>query len=98
VAAEGIVQAEAARYERLLKTLDAVPVIRAVRDQADDSRRTRSSRRADSSKPADRRKRYWSSASTLTNKLLHAPSAGLRQAGEAGDAELMQAARKLFGL
>lgn len=35
-------------------------------------------------------------AHTLTNKLLHAPSAGLRQAALQGDRELLQAAARLF--
>lgn len=35
-------------------------------------------------------------ASTLTNKLLHAPSANLRAAALRGDADLLQAARRLF--
>jgi glutamyl-tRNA reductase len=35
-------------------------------------------------------------AHTLTNKLLHAPSANLRAAALRGDAELLQAAQKLF--
>jgi glutamyl-tRNA reductase len=35
-------------------------------------------------------------AHTLTNKLLHAPSANLRAAALRGDAELLQAAEKLF--
>ena len=35
-------------------------------------------------------------ASTLTNKLLHAPSAGLRSAAMRGDLELLRAAARLF--
>jgi len=35
-------------------------------------------------------------AHTLTNKLLHAPSANLRSAAERGDAELLRAAERLF--
>ena len=35
-------------------------------------------------------------AHTLTNKLLHAPSANLRAAALRGDTELLQAAEKLF--
>jgi glutamyl-tRNA reductase len=35
-------------------------------------------------------------ATTLTNKLLHAPSANLRAAAMRGDSELLQAARRLF--
>ncbi|MCG6118183.1 MAG: glutamyl-tRNA reductase [Aquimonas sp.] len=37
-------------------------------------------------------------AHTLTNKLLHAPSAGLRAAAQRGDAELFRAAGQLFAL
>jgi glutamyl-tRNA reductase len=35
-------------------------------------------------------------ANTLTNKLLHAPSANLRAAALRGDAELLRAAERLF--
>jgi len=35
-------------------------------------------------------------AHTLTNKLLHAPSANLRAAAQRGDVELLRAAEKLF--
>jgi len=35
-------------------------------------------------------------AHTLTNKLLHAPSANLRAAALRGDSELLQAAERLF--
>lgn len=37
-------------------------------------------------------------AHTLTNKLLHAPSANLRNATLAGDVDLLQAAERLYGL
>ncbi len=37
-------------------------------------------------------------AHTFTNKLLHTPSSQLRQASEAGDTEIAEAARKLFKL
>ena len=37
-------------------------------------------------------------AKQLTNKFLHHPSSRLRQAGEEGNMELIQAARKLFAL
>ena len=35
-------------------------------------------------------------AHTLTNKLMHAPSANLRDAALRGDAELLRAAQRLF--
>ncbi len=37
-------------------------------------------------------------ANTLTNKLLHAPSASLREAALSGDMELLNAAERLYGL
>jgi glutamyl-tRNA reductase len=37
-------------------------------------------------------------ANTLTNRLLHAPSRALRLAAEEGDAALIDAAHKLYGL
>ena len=37
-------------------------------------------------------------AHTLTNKLLHAPSARLRRAGREGEAQLLDAANELFEL
>ena len=36
-------------------------------------------------------------ANTLTNKLLHAPSANLRAAAQRGDDDLLRAAERLFG-
>jgi glutamyl-tRNA reductase len=35
-------------------------------------------------------------ANTLTNKLLHAPSANLRAAAQRGDVDLLRAAEQLF--
>jgi glutamyl-tRNA reductase len=35
-------------------------------------------------------------ATTLTNRLLHAPSAALREAAETGDTALAEAAARLF--
>jgi glutamyl-tRNA reductase len=99
VAAQAIVQAEAARFERVLRMLDAVPIIRAVRDRADAFRGEaieQARRELEAGRSIDEVLEHLASA--LSNKLLHAPSAGLRRAGETGDVELMQAARKLFGI
>jgi glutamyl-tRNA reductase len=99
VEAEAIVATEAERFGRTLKMLDAVPLIRAVREQADEIRRNaveQARRQLEAGRPPAEVLEFL--ASTLTNKLLHAPSAGLRRAGEEGDVELMQAARALFGL
>jgi glutamyl-tRNA reductase len=45
-------------------------------------------------KPADEALAYL--ANTLTNKLIHAPSANLRAAALRGDADLLRAAERLF--
>jgi glutamyl-tRNA reductase len=99
VAAEAIVKAEALRFDRVLRMLDAVPVIRAVRDQAEAVKMQaieQARRQLAAGRPPQEVLQFL--AATLTNKLLHAPSAGLRRAGEEGDAELLEAARVLFGL
>jgi glutamyl-tRNA reductase len=99
VEAEAIVAAEAARFERTLRMLDVVPLIRAVREQGEALRAEvveEARRQLESGRPPAEVLEFL--ASTLTHKLLHAPSASLRRAGEEGDLDLMQAARILFGL
>jgi glutamyl-tRNA reductase len=99
VAAEAIVAAEAARFERTLRMLDVVPLIRALREQADAHREQvlqLARRQLDAGRPPAEVLDLL--ASTLTNKLLHGPIAGLRRAGEEGDEDVLAAARALFGL
>jgi glutamyl-tRNA reductase len=97
--AQQIIEAEVARFARTLKVRDVAPTIRAVREQAvvirDDvmaqARRMLAAGRA----PDDV---IVFIGNTLTNKLMHTPSTGLRRAGERGDDDMLRAARQLFDL
>ena len=53
-------------------------------------------RRLQGGEPADEVIEYV--ARTLTNKLLHAPSAGIREAGADDRQDVVEAARMLFGV
>jgi glutamyl-tRNA reductase len=88
---------ETARFEQQLKTLDAVPTIRQLRDEADLVRsQTAEQARRMLAAGRDPREVIDFLATTLTNRLLHAPSQRLRDAAERGEAELLEAARALF--
>jgi len=81
---------------RSLNALDLIQDYRrgaeSIRDQVLDQSR----RRLEAGKPAEEVLTFL--ANTLTNKLLHAPSARLRQAGREGEAEILEAANALFDL
>ena len=88
---------EVAQFEQQLKTLDAVPTIRQLRNDADTVRsQTAEQARRMLAAGRDPREVVDFLASTLTNRLLHGPSQRLRQAAERGEAELLEAARTLF--
>jgi glutamyl-tRNA reductase len=98
-AAERIVDHEVHRFERNLKLLDAVPLIRDVRNQAEsvgDEVLDHARRMIAAGRDPDE-VLHWLS-STLTHKLLHAPTTRMRLAGEDGDAALLKASRELFGI
>src|SRR5688572_25767187 len=88
---------EVSLFEQQLKTLDAVPMIRQLRDDAD-AVRTQTAEQARRMLAAGRDPREVVDflASTLTNRLLHGPSQRLREAAERGNVELLDAARTLF--
>jgi glutamyl-tRNA reductase len=97
--ARRIIDVEVIRFAQTLKTRDAAPTIRSVRNRAEDIRSNVSEqahRMLESGRSPEEVMDFLSR--TLTNKLLHLPSVGLRRAGEEGDQELLGAARKLFGL
>lgn len=97
--AREIVLAETARFELVLKTLDATPLIRQLRREAaalrEEALAAAQRRLAAGEDPESVVK---SLASALTKKLMHVPSTRLRRAGEEGDKLLMQVARELFGI
>jgi glutamyl-tRNA reductase len=90
---------EIERFERELRTLDAVPTIRQLREDADAMRaQTLDQARRMLAAGRDTREVLDFLAATLTNRLMHAPSQRLREAAERGDADLIRAAQILFAL
>ena len=95
--ASQLISAEIAQFEQQLKTLDAVPTIRQLRDEAELVKaQTAEQARRMLAAGRDPREVVDFLATTLTNRLLHGPSQRLREAAERGDAELLDAARALF--
>ncbi len=97
--AEAIIDLQVERYMAWRRSLDIRNPVVAIRHQAEQqrdqvlarARRMRSTGRSDE-EVLD----YL--AHTLTNKLLHAPSAHINQAALDGDRELLLAAERLYGL
>ncbi len=82
-----------------MRSLDAVGLIQDYRKQANgirDEVLAKAQRMLEAGKPPEEALAFL--AQTLTNKLLHTPSAQLREAGSAGHHELLEAANTLFRL
>jgi glutamyl-tRNA reductase len=97
--ARRIIDVEVIRFAQTLKTRDAAPTIRSVRNRAEEIRSEvdeQARRMLESGRTPEEAMEFLSR--TLTNKLMHLPSVSLRRAGEQGDQELLAAARRLFGL
>jgi glutamyl-tRNA reductase len=98
-AAREIIDFHTEEFLAWLRSLDAVDLIHDYRKRAECVRNevlATALRRLEAGKPADEVLGFL--AHTLTNKLLHAPSARLRRAGREGEAELLEAANELFDL
>jgi glutamyl-tRNA reductase len=95
--ARRIIDADVAEFIAGLKVLEAVPMIRELRGQAEAARdQTLEQARRLLAAGHSPEAVLEQLASTLTNRLLHAPSAALRDAAERGDATLAEAAARLF--
>jgi glutamyl-tRNA reductase len=94
-----MIASEIVQFEQQIKTLDAVPTIRQLRSDAQ-AIRTQTLEQAQRMLAAGREPREVMEflATTLTNRLMHAPSQRLREAAERGEAELIQAAKALFAM
>jgi glutamyl-tRNA reductase len=98
-AAREIIDFHTGEFLAWLRSLDAMDLIHDYRRRAEcvrDEVLATALRRLQAGKPADEVVGFL--AHTLTNKLLHAPSARLRRAGRDGEAEILQAANELFDL
>jgi glutamyl-tRNA reductase len=90
---------EIAQFEQQIKTLNAVPTIRQLRDEAELIRtQTLEQARRMLASGRDTKEVMEFLATTLTNRLMHSPSQRLREAAERGDAEILQAAKTLFSI
>jgi glutamyl-tRNA reductase len=97
--AEEIVEFHTEEFLGWLRSLDAASLIQDYRDRAErlrDEVLAKALRQLAGGKPADEVVGFL--AHTLTNKLLHGPSARLRQAGREGQDDLLEAANELFQL
>ncbi len=97
--AEEIIDVQTLQFMNWVRSLGAIATIRAYRDEADATRQevlqAALQRLASGKDAAD--VLQWL-AHTLTNKLTHAPSTRLREAGMEGQDALLDAARELFQL
>jgi len=97
--AREIIDFQVDEFVAWMRSLDAVGLIQDYRQQAGairDEVLHKAQRMVESGKPADEALAFL--ANTLTNKLLHTPSAQLREASSCGQTELLEAANKLFQL
>ena len=96
-AARGIIDEAVRQFMSGLKVREAVPAIRELRGQAEAARaQTLEQARRMLAAGHEPEEVLVYLANTLTNRLLHAPSAALRDAAESGDATLAEAAARLF--
>jgi glutamyl-tRNA reductase len=97
--ADQLIAQEVDRFEQQMRTLDAVPTIRGLRNEAHTVKeQTLEQARRMLANGRDPREVMEFLAFTLTNRLIHMPSQRLRNAAESGDATLIAAARKLYAL
>jgi len=95
--ARRLIDADVAEFMAGLKVRDAAPAIRELRGQAEaarDAALAEARRQLAAGQPPQAVLEQL--ATSLTNRLLHAPSAALREAAESGDATLAEAAARLF--
>jgi glutamyl-tRNA reductase len=94
-----IIEQQVIEYNNWLRSLDAVSLIQSFRSQAEKERDAileRALNQLDNGKPPEEVLQFL--AHTLTNRLLHTPSAQMREASTSGQKELLEAANKLFQL
>jgi glutamyl-tRNA reductase len=97
--AREIIQFQVDEFLGWMRSLDAVGLIQDYRRQANQIRDevlAKAQRMLEGGRPADEVLHFL--AQTLTNKLLHTPSAQLREAGSNGQHDLLEAANALFQL
>jgi len=94
-----IIETRASHLAAALKSMDAVPAIRSLRNDAFEYRdQTLEQARRMLAAGRDPNAVMEYMAHTLTNRLLHQPTTQLREAAERSDEETLAIARQLFGI
>lgn len=97
--AEEIIENQVAHFMGWLRSLDAVATIRSFRDHAEQLRDQEVARaKRLLARGVSPEEVLAQMARALTNKLIHAPSAHMRQAGFEGRSDVLEVARELFDL
>ncbi len=94
-----LVQAEVERFEHVLRTREAAPLIRRLRADADKVRLhtlEQAQRMLAHGRSPEEALEFIST--TLTNRLIHAPSQRLRDAAESGDGEIIDTIAAIYHL
>ena len=101
IRAEGIIESEVTAFARERETRAALPVLAALRRRAEDIARAEAERTlaAVGGNLDDKARRSVEAmAKAIVNKLLHGPTARLKEAAASGDDTLPGAAAELFGI
>ena len=97
--AHELIDAEVARFEVSLRTRDAAPLIRKLREDAERTKRhTLEQALQMLAHGKGQQEALAFLANTLTNRLLHAPSQRLRDAAETGDGEVVDTIAQIYKL
>jgi glutamyl-tRNA reductase len=94
-----MIEAEVEKFSHALRTRDAAPLIRQLREHAERTRQhtlEQAQHMLAHGRSQDEALTFL--ANTLTNRLLHAPSQRLRDAAEAGDDETLDAIADIYKL
>jgi len=99
IQAEEIIDVQTSRFMGWLRSLDAVSTICSYRQGAELARdEVLAKARQQLAQGKDVQQVMEFLANTLTNKLIHEPSTNLHDAGINGETEIINAARRLFGI
>ncbi|MED5510180.1 MAG: glutamyl-tRNA reductase [Pseudomonadota bacterium] len=97
--AEEIIDSQVDHFQAWLRTQDAVPVIRAIRDSAEEiSKHSLEKALKQLEQGLSPDQVMAELARSLTNRLLHEPSRQLRLSGFDEDGQLLESARRLFNI
>ena len=97
--AGALIESEVERFSHLLRTRDAAPLIRRLREDADRTRqRTLEQARQMLAHGKSNDEVLGFLANTLTNRLIHAPSQRLRDAAENGDGDVIETIAGIYRL